>query len=52
MENLIEQLKNPFNGLKPNDEKGFSEECSKLAKELLNNYCIQCGDKNYGSSQE
>ena len=47
MEKLIEKLKNPFNGLKPNDEKGFIKICFELAKELFNNYCIQCGDRRY-----
>ena len=47
MEDIIEKLKNPFDNLKANDEKGFIQKCHELAEELLNNYCIQCGNKRY-----
>lgn len=47
MEKLIENLKNPFDGLQPNDEKGFIGKCSELAEELFNNYCIQCNKIEY-----
>ena len=47
MGDIIEKLKNPFDELKANDEKGFIKKCYELAEELLNNYCIQCGNKSY-----
>ena len=47
MGNLTEKLKNPFDGLKANDENGFIKECYKIAEELLNHYCIQCGKEKY-----
>ena len=47
MEELNDLLKNPFDGLNPNDENGFINKCSDIAEKLLNNYCILCGEKKY-----
>lgn len=44
MENLIEKLKNPFDGL---TKEEFQEKCSKIAKTLFNDYCINCNGKEF-----
>ncbi len=40
-------LTNPFDNCKENSLEDFKEKCLDIATEMLENYCIQCGDKNY-----
>ena len=47
MEALIEKLKNPFDGLKANDAEEFQRKCTEIAKVLLTEYGIECGNKLY-----
>lgn len=45
MENLKRILENPFDGI--DDTQVFQKKCAKIAKELLDNYCIKCGNKEF-----
>lgn len=44
MENLIEQLKNPFDGLTKDE---FQGKCFDIAKTLFSDYCINCNGKEF-----
>lgn len=44
MENLIEQLKNPFDGLTKDE---FQGKCDKIANTLFSDYCINCNGKEF-----
>lgn len=45
MEELKSLLTNPFD--KKNDLNGFQDKCKEIAKKLLENYCIEYGEKKY-----
>jgi len=45
MINLIEKLKNPFEGLK--NESEINAKCLEIAKELFEHCCIRCNDTDY-----
>ncbi len=45
--NLEEMLTNPFDGLKANEESSIQKKCAEQAKNLFENYYIQCGEKKY-----
>ena len=47
MAQLHELLKNPFDGVMPDDNTGIQNRCSEIAKTLVENYCIKCGDKTF-----
>lgn len=47
MENLIEQLKNPFEGLTQKNKEKLQKRCFDIAEELFNNYCILCNKTEY-----
>ena len=47
MEDLIQSLTNPFDGLEENDLKGFQDKCKTIANEMFRNYCINCNGKEY-----
>lgn len=44
MENLIEKLEHPFDGL---TKDKFQYKCFDIAKDLFENYCINCNGKEY-----
>lgn len=44
MENLIEQLKTPFEKI---TEKEFQDKCFSIAKRLFCDYCINCNGKEF-----
>ncbi len=44
MEELIENLKNPFENL---SKEEIQKKCSDIAKDLFCNYCINCNDNKY-----
>ena len=45
MEDIKKVLEKPFEELEGNIEK-FQKECSSIAKDLFNMYCIKCGNEN------
>lgn len=45
MEELKSLLTNPFDEKK--DWNGFQDKCKEIAKKLLENYCIEYGEKKY-----
>lgn len=45
MENLLELLKNPFDGL--SNEINVQKKCEEIAQELFCNYCIKCDNKTF-----
>lgn len=47
MENIKQLLEKPFENLKEYDIQNYQEECSKIAKELFCNWCINCNGKEY-----
>ena len=47
MEELIEKMKNPFEGIEKEDKAGFQRICSEIAGSLFSNYCIQCNGTLY-----
>ena len=47
MDKLKEKLNNPFDGLNPDNEESFQEECKKIATNLFNSYYIKCGEEQY-----
>lgn len=51
MENLKKLLGNPFDGLKKADVDGFVDKSKKIAKDLLCNYCIKCGNEKYNFAE-
>lgn len=38
-------LKNPFKGLTSGNVKEFQDKCLYIAKQLLSDFCIECGEK-------
>ena len=38
-------LKNPFDGLTAGNVKEFQNKCFSIAKQLLSDFCIECGEK-------
>lgn len=46
-DDLIKKLEKPFDGLNANDAESFKDECFKIAENLINEFCIQCGKKKY-----
>lgn len=40
-------LKNPFEKIEKGNVAKFQDKCREIAKNLFNNYCIQCGEKKY-----
>ena len=49
MEDLIQSLTNPFDGLEKKDE--FQNKCFDIAKNLFCNYCINCNGKEYNFAE-
>lgn len=45
MEEIIELLKNPFDGL--SDYESIKKKCEEIAQKLFNNNCIKCGEKTF-----
>lgn len=45
MEEIIELLKNPFNGL--SDYESIKKKCEEIAQELFDNYGVKCCDKTF-----
>lgn len=47
MKDLITKLTNPFAGIRKDDKDGIHNICSEIAKQLFNDYCIQCNGAEY-----
>ena len=45
MEEIIELLKNPFDGL--SDYESIKKKCEEIAQKLFDNNCIKCGEKTF-----
>ena len=43
----MDNLKNPFDKISSNDAEKFKEKCAEIAKELLADCAIKCGEKLY-----